>query len=135
MFKNRIFIASNIVLILVAVLHFLASGYDLYFYIWWFDTLMHFLGGLWIGLLFSWIFFSSPMFNHWKLSGGRTVLLVVITALIIGAGWEVFEVLARIMDPSDTIYYTFDTFKDLLLDTSGSCVGAIISVLIMKRLS
>lgn len=124
MFRNIPFIASCAVLVLVAVLHLLAIEHDWYFYFWWFDIMMHFLGGLWVGLITS-AYLISPknvLFPRSR-SFGSLYMPIFIIALIIGVGWELFELLGGIMHLSDR-GYLFDSVKDLLNDSLGGLVGA-----------
>lgn len=78
--------------------------------IWYFDMLMHFGGGFWVGLFFIYIFSSNQSFS-------KIIFRVFLSVLIVGALWEVFEffmnnVIGRV--PFDIFDTTLDIFFDLI---------------------
>lgn len=93
---------------------FLANNIALKFYwyysISWFDMLMHFLGGLWVGLFFSYIFYDkNPFFKQ--------LLTVILCVLSVGILWEIFEFFigAIAHDP----FSIRDTTSDIFFDLAG----------------
>ena len=100
------------VLAVLGVLHVSALEYSLYWHYVWLDTLSHFLGGVWAALAFVWLL---------SLKGYRPATLVVVGAvLVIGAAWELFEVVAGI--PRETTFI-LDTTIDMCMDLFGGIVG------------
>lgn len=98
----------------IAALHFAAGVYFLYWSVWWFDILMHFLGGLFISASTLWLLrFEVP-------PGIRTRIPVFITvfavALAVGVLWEVFE---KITGAYNAVNYTLDTATDIAMDIVG----------------
>ncbi len=99
----------------IFLVNFLATKLHWYSAIWWFDMPMHFLGGLWIGLLAIYLFWSKIN------SSGKffsNTLVILFSILLIGSGWEVFEALVNeviIENPFDYL----DTFSDILFDLAG----------------
>jgi len=83
----------------------------------WLDLLMHFWGGVIVGLLVLW--------GSERVWGVRLSLAaVVLAALFVGIAWEVFEyALGLIEVPRDV--YIKDTAIDLILDTLGGSVAAL----------
>ena len=78
--------------------------------------LMHFLGGLWAGLAALYVFKSSgPVVSVF-----RTIIFV----LVIGVGWEIFEILVNETITNNPLDVP-DTFSDLLLDIAGGIFALI----------
>ncbi|MBI4146002.1 hypothetical protein HY489_01550 [Candidatus Woesearchaeota archaeon] len=103
------------IILLAAHAILLQAGF--YEFIPWFDSVMHFIGGITLGMMFTQLFDD-------KLTGKEKVLFVVMFSLIIATGWEIFE---YIMDPftSDLLQPgVFDTVKDLVLGGLGAGITA-----------
>lgn len=103
-----------------AAVHKFAVITSLYWYYWWFDIVMHFWGGVLLGLgvhafcTFSWL--------HCR----PTLKIVLFTLLLVTISWEVFERLTGLYDP---VNYWFDTVKDIIMGFSG---GLIVHTLLSK---
>jgi hypothetical protein len=111
---------------LFAAVHRFAVLTSLYWYYWWFDIVMHFWGGLLIGLgvhVFSGYsrFPIKPTFKS----------VVLILAVIIGA-WELFEYIVGLSDPA---IHLVDTVEDVLLGFSGGLLSHfLLKAYTMKKL-
>lgn len=101
--------------ILVAVLHYIALTLYFYWTISWFDILMHLLGGYLIGLIALYLlvnFLDKEIISNRKIS----LILVLSFVLIIGLGWELWEVF---MNFTDILEDRLDTAIDIVMDTIG----------------
>lgn len=96
---------------LVLVLHSLGLEYSLYWTCWWFDIVIHTLGGFSIGLL-VFVLFSGKYIRF----SGAVVVAVVI-------GWELFEALFLSIQ-TDNTQYVLDTVLDLGVGFLGAYAGA-----------
>lgn len=118
-------VAIAFLALLIAALHFVASAYYLYWSVWWFDILMHFLGGLFIGASALWLFyFEVPAPLRLRLSAFATAFAAVAA---VGVSWEIFEKVVGAYQPEN---YTLDTTLDLAMDV----VGMLAAYLIYTRL-
>lgn len=108
-YARRLFFAQALVVLLLGALHVSALTFDLYWHYVWLDTLSHFLGGLWVGLLAMW---GGEHFFRRKLS----VLWGIFAIACVGVGWEVFEVVAGIPREGN---FVLDTSIDLTMDLLG----------------
>src|SRR3989338_10088082 len=98
----------------ILILNFLANTFHLYYSIWWFDALMHFLGGLWVALACLYLF---PLQN----SSANSIFKILLLVLIVGVGWEVFEFVFYDSFASNP-FNPIDTISDVFFDLSGgSC--------------
>jgi len=81
--------------------------------------MMHFLGGLFVGLSTLWFFFTS---EYVQLNQRvRNVILVAgVSIVLIGIGWEIFEILAGVPREDNFI---IDTVVDLTMDVLGAAVA------------
>ena len=112
--------------IVIAVLHFLANAYYLYWALWWADIVMHFLGGLFVALGTLWLIrFEVPVSWRHRVPFFFTTLTAVF---VVGAGWEVFE---RAFDVYGATNYALDTTLDLVMDVAGMLAA----YLVFKRLT
>lgn len=124
----------------IAVLYWLAVGSDFFINFWWYDVLLHGLGGIWVGLLFlrgygELVFragftllpnrdgsqsqngsrFAREFMPNWK----KTLLLTVGAVFFVGVAWEIFElVTGTAMAPGDV--YPIDTIIDMVMDVLGA---------------
>lgn len=110
--------------LLIAVLQWYASIYYLYFLWWWADIVMHFLGGLFIGLsALWWLRFEIPISIRHRIPAFLWALVIV---LAVGVSWEIFE---RVTNSYNAVNYALDTATDLLMDI----VGTLASYLVFLR--
>src|SRR3989344_4920498 len=102
MVSRRLLYAQLVVVAILALLHILGLEFHLYWRFLWLDLVAHTLGGIWIGLFFFWVYTLS----------GRSVRVdsIIVGALLLGVGWEIFEVAAGLPREAN---YAFDTSLDL----------------------
>lgn len=99
-------------LVLIGILHLTATDRLYYWNIWWFDLVMHFLGGFWIAAAVFWK-------SEWlKLPFKLTFASVIGTVVLVGGLWEVWEYWAGLTFASKSVYH-LDLSLDLLMDTIG----------------
>lgn len=129
-------------ILLVGALHFPAVQGDWYFFLWWYDVMMHALGGMAMGFLgyALWSFLQENEVWTWKAVLTQMIFVVGFVALV-GIGWEWFEwlvdavVLPRLSMPSAQLGLT-DTMLDLYFDVFGGCVAwLVVRVLQTKKSS
>ena len=122
MFKQKIFIASFIVLILVAVLNYIGVTYNLYWVYRWYDIPMHMLGGLWVSLfslsIFSYFGKKNSIVNYRM----KAFLIVFFALLFITISWEIFELWGGITFINERGYW-FDTLHDIFNAYVGGMVA------------
>lgn len=106
---------------IVGVLQVVALKFFLYWTIWWFDIVMHFLGGFWIALIVLWFY---KAFTRNEARSDHGYLLALLGVIVVGVAWEVFEVVAGLTDAEEN--YAVDTIVDLIMDTVGALVAAYI---------
>ncbi len=97
-----------------ALTHYLAVAGSLYWYYWWFDSVMHFWGGLLLGIGVH----ALCSLRSVPLSPTLPLLLLVITVVVVS--WEVFE---RIVGLYNSSTYVFDTSKDIILGFGGGLLA------------
>jgi len=115
-----------ITLAVLAMLHYVALEFALYWRFWWFDILMHFFGGAVVALgLFTLKDFNNDIPDRlqyfWPIISG-----VIVVAL----SWELFEIV--IGTPAIESGYLLDTTIDLLMGAVGGFVGFVVGHTIRK---
>ena len=131
MVRTRLFKNTFALLVLVGVLDLMGIYLYLYWTVWWFDMVTHFLAGSVVGLatLLVWQKFST--FTEEKLS--KIIWSAVIGGLLVGLLWEEFELYFDLTSFSDGMAYVTDTVSDLILDTVGAFLGALYGIKIWKK--
>lgn len=127
---KRLLLVSTLLILLS---HWAGMYQGLYLNVPFYDDLVHFLGGVWIGGIILLILEKTGVFLEIKSSNKfGSAIGVIGLALIIGLGWEVFEwFLTRYteslgasvkLQPSIQ-----DTLSDMVLDGLGAGVATLIS--------
>lgn len=116
-YEKKLFLEIFILSIVIAVIHFFASKYSLYWTIDWLDILMHFLGGFLIGLIAVFIFFISGYIHYPKEHTLVVISSIFGTVLIVGLTWELWEVFVGF---TDVINDLGDTIFDMIMDMIGA---------------
>ncbi len=101
--------------IIVAFFHYTALTLYLYWTVSWFDILMHLMGGFLMGLIVVSIFiqFLKPEILKHKRA---VVILVLSSVLVIGLGWELWELFLGF---TDVVSDKLDTIIDIVMDFIG----------------
>jgi hypothetical protein len=111
--------------VLITILHATALYFYFYWDIWWFDILMHFLGGFTVGLLAYFIWFPSAV---------RTRLLYALFSVIVaGIAWEAYEYRTGLTYVTDN--YALDTTFDFLMNVAGALSAFVYTTRISRRLN
>lgn len=113
-----ILILISILSISVLSLHILALNFFLYWRIWWFDLLVHFLAGALSSFFFIWIFR-----NKIREIFPTTPFLSAVFTLMVGLIWELFEYKTGLTFSSSS--YTLDTSLDILFTFLGGLCAVI----------
>ena len=111
---------------LIGVLNFYAYRYHWYWEFWWFDIIMHTLGGIWVGSAAFWFrYFRNPDASKIIPDKMFVFLLSFAAVSVIGVGWELFEFS---MDKFITfkIHDAVNTASDLFFDGMGSILAVFI---------
>lgn len=116
------------IIAVLTTLHYCGVIFDWYNTIFWFDTPMHLMGGMFIGILFVYIF----RIRH-DLLKTESVLTFIIFGVgftvLTGVLWEFYEFFADVMifkrypflDTPGGVH--FDTLKDLFNDIVGGAIA------------
>lgn len=112
------------VIILIGVLHKVALSLYLYWTTSWYDIMMHLLGGFWIGIVVIYIFFVSGYFSLPKENRLLVFLFTLSAVLVVGLGWELWELFARLTDVFED---KVDTIMDVIVDFIGGALAFIYS--------
>ncbi len=120
---SRRFLRDAFLLILVvAALDFIGIKFYFYWSLHYYDSVVHFLAGITVGLGSLWIWMHI---TKKELTQKQVVVVALIGASIIGVLWEIFEVTNGITSFADGIHYVTDTGSDLLMDVCGGIVASV----------
>lgn len=119
-YRTSFFFLLFSALISLAVLHLTGIYFSLYWKFLWFDVVVHFLAGLWVGGTVLWLLYLS---GYFKLTIPRKITIFSLSlgaALFVGAMWEIFEVWIGATLLADPRTYRIDTVIDILADVTGA---------------
>ncbi|MBP6883669.1 MAG: hypothetical protein KBC06_00315 [Candidatus Pacebacteria bacterium] len=115
--KQSLFKRLTALVVFIFLLNTIASKFYWYSSIWWFDMPMHFMGGLFLGLLFIYLFSSKDVAK-------TEVLKILFWVLLFGIFWEFFE-LYFVNHIADNPFNLLDTSSDIFFDLAGGCVALV----------
>ncbi|MGB3921822.1 MAG: hypothetical protein WBL19_00870 [Minisyncoccia bacterium] len=112
----------------LGLLHFAAESFYFYWTLFWFDILMHFLGGISVGLATFWLISHLKLFQNKEAPQLSLFFLALLATLVVSFFWEVLEHL------TGTAKAVEGYFLDTTIDTSTALLGAaFISILVSRR--
>jgi len=129
MLKDKTFALSFAVLLALATVHHLGIALHFYYTIPSLDLVTHFLGGLWVALIILWLIFRSGYVQMISFSEKNVMLVTLVSILVVGVLWELFELWAGIIIKDG---YVLDTALDGAMDVLGALVGFYLFVSIKK---
>ncbi|NBS68802.1 hypothetical protein EBT31_07775 [bacterium] len=124
-------------ILLVAVLHIPATVFDWYFYFWWYDVMMHFLGGVAAG--FGGVALWFTLFPDSSVCKGEILgqaLFVLGFVAIVGIAWEWSEAIIGSLEVSSLGMMQpglTDTMLDFYFDLLGGAVAWLLAQLLLER--
>lgn len=118
--SKKLLIRIVFLILIIFLLNYLAMKFYWYSSIWYFDMLMHFFGGVWIG--FASIYLFSPKNNSFG-----PILKILLIVLFVGVGWEIFEILINEIITKNSFNF-LDTFSDLFFDLAGGTFAVFYSL-------
>lgn len=119
MLKKPFFLETFVLLVIVGTLNWLASVYDLYWSVYEFDSLVHFLGGATLAAFFIWFYFYSGVFGETQVNLKRFLLVAMTGAMFLAVAWEIYEFLIGEVNIMG-LEYPFDTTLDFVMDFLGA---------------
>ena len=115
MSRNKLLTRLAFLIFLILALHLGATVFYWYSSLWWFDMLLHFLGGVWLFLALVWLL-GIREFNF------KSIFKIMFLLLVVGVLWELYEIVVN-----DTItrnpFNLLDTSLDLFFDLLGGAVA------------
>ncbi len=115
MFKRPLLKEIFFLSIIIAVLHYAALTLFFYWTVSWFDIFMHLLGGFIIGLIAVFILLNN--FRMGILEDKKVTLILVLSfVIIIGLGWELWELFFGF---TNILEDRVDTLIDVTMDFIG----------------
>lgn len=113
MYSKKFSVRLLFLIFIIFLLNYFAMEFHWYSSIWYFDMIMHFLGGFWVSFAFIYFF---PIKDNNKYI--KYLLKTFFVVLFIGIGWEIFEILIDKNITGDSVNI-LDTLSDIFFDMSG----------------
>lgn len=123
MFKKPLFWEMFVLLAIVGVLNYIANVNHLYWSLYEFDSVVHFLGGATSAAFFLWLYFFSSFFNSQDRSLKHFLIIAITGTIFIGISWEIFELFLG-EDVLLKAEYPYDTMMDLIMDLLGAITSS-----------
>lgn len=110
--------------VVIAILYVLGFIFRWNYSIWWYDWLLHLLGGMWVAFVAK-KFFRGPM---GRIGRAGPLFLVALVALV-GVTWEIYEFTLDELFFKEAARWraqagNTDTMTDLIIDLTGGVVVA-----------
>jgi len=128
MIKKKLLLISLVTILFIAIFHYFATAYYWYWTYKWIDIPVHIVGGFWVSivaLLVSLEIRHIDSINGYK---RKSLLVMIISALIIAFFWEIFELVFKITSLHDVSYW-----RDSSIDIFNSLVGSVIAFLYFTK--
>lgn len=124
--ENKILKIILGLIVAIAILHTVAIYFYLYYELWWFDILMHFVGGFWTVLFFLWLLVFSGAFLLDVERKNPAILFFLATSfiVIVAVFWEIFELKFGLTSLND-----FDYIQDTVSDIFSAFAGGLLASL------
>ncbi len=137
-FKKKFLHFITGLIVFIFLLHSLALYYSLYWRIWWFDNVLHFLGGAWLALVVAWFVFFSKRAKNIRLPTLFFLLAAVSFAALVGVGWELFEFCVDFLTGKGVAVGLNqaglqDTMGDLFFDLLGGLFAGLVFIRYFKK--
>lgn len=97
-------------------MNLVANEFHWYVSIWYFDMIMHTLGGIWL----AWASIFLLLINKFS---WKNFITVVLCVLVVGVAWELFEFEVGELIWKNPLNTALDTYSDLLCDLFGGVLG------------
>ncbi|MEK9182686.1 MAG: hypothetical protein AAB809_01255 [Patescibacteria group bacterium] len=113
--RKKLFKHLAYLIFFIFLVNFSANKFYWYYSIWYFDIVMHFLGGVWVGLACIY-FFALDTISF------RLIFKILLFVLLIGVSWEIFEFFVNKINVQNP-FNVLDTLSDIFLDLAGGLLG------------
>lgn len=115
--KKKLFKRLSLFVFFVFLLNTAGSFFSWYTLLPWYDNMMHFLGGAWLGLVFCW------MFVH-RIEEHKTGIIQLLIFVLVGALlWEVLEYVVQYITQSPgALASPLDSVSDVVFGLLGGWV-------------
>lgn len=113
--REKLLKRLTLLIFFILTINFFANKFYWYFSIWYFDMIMHTLGGFWVGLAF--FYFFPP-----KEQSFNSVFKILSFVFLVGIGWEAYEILVDKVITQNPFNLP-DTSSDIFFDLSGGLLA------------
>jgi len=122
MLKKPLFWETIILLVIAGILHIVATIYHLYWSIYEFDSLVHFLSGAAVSSLFLWLYFFSGYFSPQRRNLIKFLIISILGTMFVSLSWETYELIFG-QTMVAKLDYPYDTMIDLITGLLGAVVA------------
>lgn len=131
--KSRLLWRAVFLLVLVYVLNYIANVFYYHWTDWWYDVILHFLGGACAGTGFLFLYFIFLKISNFEKI--KAIKLTFFFVFLVGFVWEIYELKSGATSFFDGIIYVRDTLSDLIIDCCGGFFATLYSFKYFKNLS
>ncbi|MDQ3245177.1 MAG: hypothetical protein M3P22_02445 [bacterium] len=118
--RKKLLNRTALSIVFIFVLNFLANKLYWYSSFWYFDMIMHTLGGFFILLAIIYVFKINNL-------DFKSIVLALLGVFIVGISWEVFEfVFNNVL--AGQVFNIYDTLSDICFDMLGGILALFYSL-------
>lgn len=131
--RKPLFTEWFVLAVVVLLLHAIATYYHLYWSIYEFDSIVHFLAGAGLAMFFIWLYYFSGFFKPREKKLRNFFTVAFWGSVFVSVCWEIYEIIFQqtMVQKTD---YPYDLFMDLLMDLLGCVVGIFYAYLSKMKL-
>jgi len=122
--RKKLFIRSASLVFFIFLINLVALKFYWYYSIWYFDMIMHFLGGFWLGLILFWVFSIQEV-------SLKLIFKMILCVLLVSISWEIFEMIVGRIIIQNSLNTMLDSISDIYFDLAG---GTLAIVYFLKRI-
>ncbi len=128
MLRKKLLLISLGTVLLLALFHIFALELSWYYIFRWSDVPVHILGGFWVTITTFWIFLKYRIADT-SLDSRTSILIMLISVLIIGVLWEIFELAS-----GNTSLSVRNYWQDTFTDVASGFVGGVVANIYFSRI-
>ena len=113
--RKKLFKILAYLIVCIFLVNYVAVKLYWYNSIWYFDMIMHFLGGFFLGLSLIWLLSYKNLSIELSFN---LIFKIILGVLLVGVLWEVYEILVNNAIAQNP-FNTLDTLSDIFFDLSG----------------
>jgi hypothetical protein len=122
--KRKLIKEALILVLIIGGINFIASYFHWYWSIWWFDMPVHFMGGVFVGMLTIYLFYRKIGILTTKGQSLKALFVILAGTFVFGFMWEIFEFFVQ-GSTNGNLANIVDSVSDICFDLAGGIFASL----------